>query len=161
MFVYDPRAKVAVKMFSFRTYAFSMDFASTHNDRKHSEMLLVVNCSDARHRFRKPRVSIAFYRLRVMWFIVPKKVTNEWCTVVWNNSNLDRDRTSSVGRALDCRAGGRGFDSRGRTNTQGLKITVKWRYYPCAAKGWTFAWLRWSRRNGGPLKIVSQLVLSC
>ena len=34
-------------------------------------------------------------------------------------------RISSVGRApgLDCRAEGRGFDSRGRTNTQGLKIT--------------------------------------
>ena len=31
---------------------------------------------------------------------------------------LDRGRISSVGRALvDCRAGGRGFDSRGRTNT--------------------------------------------
>ena len=26
---------------------------------------------------------------------------------------------------VDCRAGGRGFDSRGRTNTQGLKITEK------------------------------------
>ena len=34
-------------------------------------------------------------------------------------------RTRSVGRALDCRAGGRGFDSRGWTNTQGLKITEK------------------------------------
>ena len=34
-------------------------------------------------------------------------------------------RISSVGRALDRRAGGRGFDSRGRTNTQGLKITEK------------------------------------
>ena len=33
----------------------------------------------------------------------------------------NRGRISSVGRALDCRAGGRGFDSRGRTNTQGLK----------------------------------------
>ena len=31
----------------------------------------------------------------------------------------------SVGRALDCRAGGPGFDSRGWTNTQGLKITEK------------------------------------
>ena len=32
-------------------------------------------------------------------------------------------RISSVSRAPDeCRAGGRGFDSRGRTNTQGLKI---------------------------------------
>ena len=38
---------------------------------------------------------------------------------------FNRGRTSSVGRALYCRAGGRGFDSRGRTNTQGLKITEK------------------------------------
>ena len=30
-------------------------------------------------------------------------------------------RISSVGRVLDCRAGGRGFDSQGRSNTQGLK----------------------------------------
>ena len=36
-----------------------------------------------------------------------------------------KGRISSVGRALDYRAGGRGFDSRGRTNTQGLKITEK------------------------------------
>ena len=36
-----------------------------------------------------------------------------------------RGRFSSVGGALDCRAGGRGFDSRGRTNTQGLKVTEK------------------------------------
>ena len=27
---------------------------------------------------------------------------------------------SSVGRAINCRAGGRGFDSQGRTNTQGF-----------------------------------------
>ena len=31
----------------------------------------------------------------------------------------------SVERVVDYRAGGRGFDSRGRTNTQGLKITEK------------------------------------
>ena len=36
-----------------------------------------------------------------------------------------RKNISSVGRALDCRPEGRGFDSRGRTNTQGLKITEK------------------------------------
>ena len=35
------------------------------------------------------------------------------------------DRVSSVGRTFDCRVGGRGFDSRGRTNSQGLKITEK------------------------------------
>ena len=35
-------------------------------------------------------------------------------------------RISSVSRAPDeCSAGGRGFDSRGRANTQGLKITKK------------------------------------
>ena len=34
-------------------------------------------------------------------------------------------RVSAVDRALDGRAGGHGFDSRGRTNTQGLKITEK------------------------------------
>ena len=32
---------------------------------------------------------------------------------------------ASVGRALVCRAVGRGFNSQGRTNTQGLKITEK------------------------------------
>ena len=52
-------------------------------------------------------------------------------------------RNVSVGRALYCRTGGRGFDSRGRTNTQGLKITEKWRY-------WTFAWLGWSRKMAVP-----------
>ena len=35
------------------------------------------------------------------------------------------DRISSVGRALDCREGGRGFDSRGWAITHGLKITEK------------------------------------
>ena len=30
-------------------------------------------------------------------------------------------RISSVGRALNCRAEGREFDSQGRTNTQGLR----------------------------------------
>ena len=34
-------------------------------------------------------------------------------------------RVSTVGTALDCRVGGRGFDSPGWTNTQGLKITEK------------------------------------
>ena len=38
---------------------------------------------------------------------------------------IDRGRISSVGGAFDCRAGGRGFDSRGRTITQGLKMTEK------------------------------------
>ena len=38
---------------------------------------------------------------------------------------FDRGRIRSVGRALDSRAGVRGFDSRGRTNTQGLKLTEK------------------------------------
>ena len=40
-------------------------------------------------------------------------------------SSLDQGRISSIGKALDRRAGGRVFDPRGRTNTQGLKITEK------------------------------------
>ena len=37
----------------------------------------------------------------------------------------NRGRISSVGRAFDCRTGGRGFEFRGRTITQGLKMTEK------------------------------------
>ena len=36
-----------------------------------------------------------------------------------------KGRISSVGRALDCRTGGHGFDSRGWTNTESLIITEK------------------------------------
>ena len=38
---------------------------------------------------------------------------------------LNRGRISSVDRALECRAAGGRFDSRGRTNAPGLKITEK------------------------------------
>lgn len=34
-------------------------------------------------------------------------------------------RVSTVGTALDCRVGGRGFDSRGWSNTQSLKVNEK------------------------------------
>ena len=34
-----------------------------------------------------------------------------------SSHNFNSGMISSVGRALDCRAGGRGFDSRGRINT--------------------------------------------
>ena len=74
----------------------------------------------------------------------------------------NRGRIISVGRALDCRAGGSGFDSRNRTNTQGLKMTEKWRYCFCPANGWTFAWLGWPRKMAipspvGDVKIVSSI----
>ena len=62
-------------------------------------------------------------------------------------------RISSVGRAFDCRAGGRGFDSRGRTITQGLKMTEKWRYFLCTASGETFGWLGWPRKMAVPVSI--------
>ena len=52
---------------------------------------------------------------------------NQRETASWFDSNdskpFYRDRTSSVSKALHCRAGGRGFDSR----------------------GWTFTWLGWPR----------------
>ena len=38
---------------------------------------------------------------------------------------FNHSRISSVVRALDCRAAGHLFDSRDRTNTQGLKMTEK------------------------------------
>ena len=74
--------------------------------------------------------------------------------------SANRGRISSVGRAFDCRAGGRGFESRGRTITQGLKMTEKWRYFLCTASGETFAWLGWPRKMAvpsplGEVKIVS------
>ena len=72
---------------------------------------------------------------------LPKKVKNisemEWNSFVYftvdkengrageTTSERESGRISLVSRALYCRAGGRGFDSRGRTNTQGLKITEK------------------------------------
>ena len=61
----------------------------------------------------------------------------------FSSTFVNRSRISSVGRALDCRAGGHGFDSRDRTNTQRLKITEKWGYCLCPLKGWTCAWLGW------------------
>lgn len=36
---------------------------------------------------------------------------------------VHRGWTSSVGKALECRMGGNGFDSRRRNSTRGLKIT--------------------------------------
>ena len=78
--------------------------------------------------------------------------------------NKLRGRISSVGRTLDCRAGGRGFrpgPGQG-ANTQGLKITEKWRYFLCPENGQTFAWRGWPREMAvpspvGDLKIVSPI----
>ena len=72
---------------------------------------------------------------------------------------------SSVVRALDCRVGGRGFDSRGRTKTRGLEITEKWRYCLCPANGYIFAWLGWPRKMAvpslvGDVKLVSPAAFS-
>ena len=83
-------------------------------------------------------------------------------TNISTNFHFDRGRISSVGRAFDCRAEGRGFDSRGRTITQGLKTTEKWRYFLCTASGETFAWLGWPRKMAVPspvgyVKIVSPI----
>ena len=41
--------------------------------------------------------------------------------IVW--FSFDPGRVNSISRALDCRTGGRGFDSYGQTNTRVLKIT--------------------------------------
>ena len=70
------------------------------------------------------------------------------CEFIFSPNKSYQGRISSVGRALDCRAGGRGFDSRGQTITQGPKITEKWRYK------WLdlpVAWMTTS--NGSPVSI--------
>ena len=53
--------------------------------------------------------------------------------------NLLRALTAA-GLMLDWRVGGQGFDS------QGLKMTEKWRYCFCPANGWTFARLAWPHK---------------
>ena len=50
-------------------------------------------------------------------------------------TSIDCGRIRSVGRALDCRAEGRGFDSQGRTITQGLRMTEKRGYSLCTTSG--------------------------
>ena len=50
---------------------------------------------------------------------------------------FDRGRISSFGRALGCRAGGGGFNSRGRTNTQGLNL----KNWEMKVKPLPFRWL--------------------
>ena len=47
---------------------------------------------------------------------------------------LNRSRISSVGRALDCRAGGGRFDPRGRTNAHGLKNNCEIKVLPLPCK---------------------------
>ena len=57
-----------------------------------------------------------------------KKTTRRATSAIWR---IFAEHVFSVAvlaqsvERVDCRAGGRGFDSWGRTNTQGLKITEK------------------------------------
>ena len=53
---------------------------------------------------------------------------------LWIFYKINCSRISSVSSRLDCGARGHGYDSQGRTNTQGLKITEKWRYFLCPVK---------------------------
>ena len=57
-----------------------------------------------------------------------QRLKNGWdfsCLYSTSTTTCKAGRISSVSRALDCRAGDGGFDSRGWTNTQGLKIAEK------------------------------------
>ena len=94
----------------------------------------------------------------LFWSISP----NSHCTSLWNKMNCitkPQQRISSV-RVLDCRAGGRRFDSWDQTNTQGLNMTEKWKYCLCPAN--SFAWLWWPCKMvvpspAGDIKIVSPI----
>ena len=59
-------------------------------------------------------MSLSFFKLTVCARRYSHRRISKW------------SRLSAARLALDCGAGGRGFDFRGRTNTQGLKITEKW-----------------------------------
>ena len=76
-----------------------------------------------------PKRKLKQYLYKILW---GKKATCTLCS-----------RISSVGRALDSRAGDREFFSLGSSNTHCLKITEKWRYFLCPENGKTFAWLGW------------------
>ena len=72
------------------------------------------------------------------WFYVTREtVSNNYCQIVtrkqnktmkleWINTAYSRDEENQSVERLA--AGGCGFDSRGRTISQGLKMTEKWRY---------------------------------
>lgn len=77
------------------------------------------------------------------------------------NLCFNHSRISSFGKALECRAGGCGFHSLCRINTQGLSITEKSRCRLCPANRSIDLHMAWmmvpSRSAVGDLKIV----LSC
>ena len=95
-------------------------------------------------------------------------IPDRWALTFWIDFEISisqsrparKNRISSVGRALDCGAGGHGFDSRGRTNTQDLTVTEKWRYSLCSASGWTFAWLGWPRKMAVPSPVGEVNIVS-
>ena len=56
------------------------------------------------------------------------------CKTYSCGKNFLVSRINSVGRALDCRAEGRGFDTWDRTNTQGLKNNCEMKVLPLPRK---------------------------
>ena len=67
--------------------------------------------------------------------------------------DLDRDSISTVAQSVERVTAERevaGSILGARTNTQGLKISQKWRYSLCTASGLTFAWLGWPRKMAVP-----------
>ena len=100
---------------------------------------LQVNTPRKRNHVRRSMSWIKLFRNWGLWKVnVIHSSLGEWPTVfgrlfvlVW----LTAVGLNSVGRVLDCKAGGRRFNSRGWTNTQGVRITEQWRYCLCPANG--------------------------
>ena len=64
---------------------------------------------------------------------------------------VNRARISSLGRALDCRAGGRGFDSREGPILQVIKwLRNEGTARLCPANGYTCNWLGWPCKVAPP-----------
>ena len=62
-----------------------------------------------------------------------------------------------VERFNKCWVRGRRLDSRGQTNTEGIKITEKWRYSFCTASSLPFTWLTWACKMAVPVQVVGDV----
>ena len=69
------------------------------------------------------KLSFWFYQcLILLLLMLHDPISMFHCTTILCKINLNCGRISSDGRVSDCRVGGQKFNSRGRTNTQDLKM---------------------------------------
>ena len=87
-----------------------------------SQNLLSVYFSLAKFQLVSCNLSLAMIWQRTYTHELPKLCS---ATLIKDFNKQNAAVLAQSVEHVDCRAGGRGFDSRGRTSTQGLKITEK------------------------------------